>query len=765
MSVKSSRMYTAPVPKMPPGLIELMEGLAKDVLKCNPPDVYSFCADHMMKLIEIRDGPIPKREMTLEQKIAIANKKRRQRAAQRSKDYDKEMKTQLASQNNEGNVSIEATDKNNSETGQYIKDNIVIIPDKDIIGDIEHEIIVNKEENTLTLLSPKTTEPNTDNILKSINSIETDLSPDPLYDSIQVNDVKVLSHINVIENNEDIEVLQDKYNENVSITLHQNDINTVEKLGDFQPDEEICLEPVAENENDTQNTQTTVNIIENKDYLECETLIVNNNDKEKPQIEANIQENVCHLNKETNVFVVENEHEEKIIDDHTDMAKPLDIDVNDADDRNDKIGYSESDPHTCSPDKQDDEIFHKVDDNDIPNDNKAEFQNDKSAHKDDDTDILNDSKIELQNHINNTPMDLETAAITIQKVFRNFLFKNKTLSSDDVTNIDINLLIEDKNEQIENDDISRTNINKDRRTLGLSRMDTVLQTVNEEKSLSQSTDDSSTLSSAATIIQAHVRGFLIRNKYNLNKNSSTTSGVDSDGLSLTSIEGDNDNRKNKTVLNIHIVPENGHFMSRDESVLTSIDLSLDGSPPDSANLHPQGYERSERRKQLRREDAIQSISPPSNNSGKSEDIDSVKELVINKENNKHECMLAESDYTITDAKEISSTAVSDLNDVNILTMVGNLDTALEVKSLGPIDSPVKHDMTERPHSLPEMTSDEMDVITPFTPSEDKLSNDANLIHSSEFHEVVLPTKVARSDTSVVREFQNVLVYFLLWNNA
>lgn len=57
MSVRSSRAYAAPVPKMPPGLVELMEGLAKDVLKCNPTDVYLFCADHMKKLIEIRDGP------------------------------------------------------------------------------------------------------------------------------------------------------------------------------------------------------------------------------------------------------------------------------------------------------------------------------------------------------------------------------------------------------------------------------------------------------------------------------------------------------------------------------------------------------------------------------------------------------------------------------------------------------------------------------------------------------------------------------------
>lgn len=56
MNLRSSRVYSAPVPKMPPGLVELMEGLARDVLKNNPTDVYAFCADHMQNLIQIRDG-------------------------------------------------------------------------------------------------------------------------------------------------------------------------------------------------------------------------------------------------------------------------------------------------------------------------------------------------------------------------------------------------------------------------------------------------------------------------------------------------------------------------------------------------------------------------------------------------------------------------------------------------------------------------------------------------------------------------------------
>lgn len=266
-------------------------------------------------------------------------------------------------------------------------------------------------------------------------------------------------------------------------------------------------------------------------------------------------------------------------------------------------------------------------------------------------------------------------------------------------------------------------------------MDTVLQTVNEEKSLSLSTDDSSTLSSAATVIQAHVRGFLVRNKLNSNKTVSFTSvaASNSNEPSSTSIEAVSDQSKNKNVLNIHIVPEEEDYLSRDESLITSMDLSLD-SPPSSINLHPLGYDKSERRK-LQREDAIQSISPPSNNSGKlSEDLDSVKELPasdqdisshvvddINKENNKS--IPIENALTTTDLQENETIDNSD-------------DKNLHPQSI----------LTKR-KSLTKTNSDENDVVTPFVSTED-LTN-SKLTHSGEFHEAVLPTKVSRSDTSVV----------------
>lgn len=276
-------------------------------------------------------------------------------------------------------------------------------------------------------------------------------------------------------------------------------------------------------------------------------------------------------------------------------------------------------------------------------------------------------------------------------------------------------------------------------------MESVLQTVNEEKSLSLSMDDSSSLSSAATIIQSHVRGFLVRNRLNSNKTAST-SLVNSDGPSMSQETNDDPQQKtNKTILNIHIVPQGEHFLSRDESVLTSMELSLDGSPPSSINLHPLGYDKSQRRKQLKREDAIQSISPPSNNSGKlSEDVDSVKEVLVTEAPSEQPSIsLIEEDANTTsrDASPIKSTTIETVVEDHKNMKYAATDSEPQKES---------HILAKR-STLTKMSSDESDVVTPF---EEKNSigsdNTSRLLHSGEFHDVVLPTKVSRNDTSVGR---------------
>lgn len=58
MRLTGSRVYYRPTPpKMPTGLVQLMEGLTREVLKNNPTDVHGFCATHMQQLLEKRDGP------------------------------------------------------------------------------------------------------------------------------------------------------------------------------------------------------------------------------------------------------------------------------------------------------------------------------------------------------------------------------------------------------------------------------------------------------------------------------------------------------------------------------------------------------------------------------------------------------------------------------------------------------------------------------------------------------------------------------------
>lgn len=297
------------------------------------------------------------------------------------------------------------------------------------------------------------------------------------------------------------------------------------------------------------------------------------------------------------------------------------------------------------------------------------------------------------------------------------------------------------------------NMNKDRRTLGISRMDTVLQTVNEEKSLSLSTDDSS-LSSAATIIQAHVRGFLVRNKLNSGKTASSNSLVISNEPSSTSMDGEADQNKSKTILNIHIVPEGGNYLSRDESMITSMDLSLDGSPPSSVNLHPLGYNTSERRKLLKREDAVQSVSPPSNNSGKlSEDVDSIKELTINenestlqKEQVSMASLIKDDSHLET---EVGSLETTPTNSLTIETVLENNKTSNTELMSSP--EPITESSDHNKRSLTKQSSDELDVVTPYKELSESTPRDESqkLLHSGEFHDIALPTKVSRSDTPVV----------------
>ncbi|CAH2094614.1 unnamed protein product [Euphydryas editha] len=759
MNLRSSRVYTAPVPKMPPGLVELMEGLARDVLKNNPTDVYAFCADHMQKLLQIRDGSTTKNVPTLKQKIVFATKKVRDRAAQRRDEFDKKMQ-----------VLRRVQTDNFNEAEQYIQQNIVKISQNHLTCDTEHEIIAGlAKENFM----PSEKVQDTDAQIVDASSDTNAQDNECLQRNELEHEVKLLTKHN-------IEKIAEQSSE-IELSSKNNDKNSFEEKNIVNLDKVITSE-------DVQNKK---NVLKQQEILEKEQSNAINSNNINNSItllrDENVENNHLHDTLESsdkgttesieckqvgdlsnveivNVEINNEEYKENQKEhDSTEVQRNLEGDYSKIDGI--KSGLDSKSRENNDKSTEEKHGNEKAFENNVVISEVIGFENNLEQNNERNMDAVDNNKYsDLTGHVHNSSMDLETAAITIQKVFRSFLFRNKTLSVDDPTNIDINLLIEDKKD--DEAIMSNNNANKDRRPLGVNRMDTVLQTVNEEKSLSLSTDDSSTLSSAATIIQAHVRGFLVRNNYNNNKTVSSTSGIDSDAQSTTSLECDNDNHRNKTVLNIHIVPEGGHFMSRDESIITSMDLSVDGSPPSSTNLHPLGYDKSERRK-LKREDAIQSISPPSCNSGKlSEDIDSVKEVMIdgNDDNIKCEPAIVAND-NVMDMKKVLS-ASDALNDDNISTVV---DT---IKIEEDVDVRKDNSMNKSYHlnSSSQMTSDEMDVVTPHVTSEETMlsenvENNIKLMHSGEFHDVVLPTKVSRNDTSVVREFQNVLVYFLLWNNS
>ncbi|XP_026494414.2 protein PF3D7_1417600-like isoform X1 [Vanessa tameamea] len=762
MNIRSSRVYSAPVPKMPPGLVELMEGLAREVLKNNPTEVYEFCAEHMHKLLQIRDGPTTKVTLTLKQKIAKATTKIRNREAQRRDEFDKKMQL-LQHVQNDQYLNDNMVHKNDIEAEQYIQENIVKIPQNHLTSNIEHELIVGATQ-----------------VANIINITTSDLKPEDNIDlRNESQNVKLfnseLDKINKIE----------EESSEIKLIEGTDDNGTEEKCFENNDKLTICVDDQNERKVLKDNTnfdeQTDLNASKPKNIEDSDITVVDVNNDNKINLNILTDNTESIDGKETNNALngIKNSSTAINLVEHKDLSGNNDNIPKDKHEEEEK-NYKVED---TTVETTEEEKTSSIDKNIISNDIIVK-ENNLEGNSDEITESVNKQNLntnvkvfdeptegELKNkyaeshgHVNNNSMDLETAAITIQKVFRSFLFRNKTSSIDDSANIYMNLLIEDK-EKKDDEVTSNNNIIKDRRSLGISRMDTVLQTVNEEKSLSLSTDDSSTLSSAATIIQAHVRGFLVRNNFNLNKTASSTSGIDSDAQSMTSLEGDVDCRKNRTVLNIHIVPEGGHYMSRDESMLTSIDLSLDGSPPNSTNLHPLGYDKSERRKQLKREDAIQSISPPSNNSGKlSEDVDSVKEVLINSDNDNLKCEPT-NDYDLhpLNINEVH-TPTHVLNDDNIPTMINNVGT--EAIENNEVNSDIKSNQL---NSL-SLNSDEMDVVTPFvtldeTVSSDHVENDIKLINSGECHDVVLPTKVSRNDTSVVREFQNVVVYFLVWNNS
>ncbi|KAL0869110.1 hypothetical protein ABMA27_007412 [Loxostege sticticalis] len=892
MRLTGSRVYSRPppVPKMPPGLVELMEGLTKDVLKNNPPEVYEFCAEHMRKLLEIRDGPSTNKPLSLEQKISRAQEKVRKRAEQRRRKFDDDLQ-----QENKLEKDNQVPDGKNSAVDENILPTIIKpVHHNDLTQDSEIEISCEPsgtelrhgesgakhiletalEGENIDLKESNQTAAKEDDKCNDVKDQEKDVpvsedtnidqpqkeNCDTKYATLDTTPKEFDTAEKVQSGDENIEIVKgdlshisDHVTEGSADNIEKDSTTDVKVQGTVGKSE-VSRVPtvhdtiVAVEENDNGNQTSSVNLpesekndgsvltntttdFENQDGTSTVGIVRNDSKSHMQSGMADVsdKDNIIEAT-ETKEKVISEEKEENnkvpqgVLTDHdttvviskinstndteestTDLEKVMNEAIENSK-RKDSSAEDSLKENLVFNDESDasegtNVVLNKITLNEPMKENDANilFDKDYASHSNetgnnatisenqDSVDIerprpkrsLDDSNKEqsnvnqedteitaeilnsstslpddsLQNVDDKTPkndnsntMDLETAAVTIQKVFRNFLFKSRASTFDESVNEENNL--SDDDDKKEDDFLPANNLNKERRTLGLSRMDTVLQTVNEEKSLSLSTDDSS-LSSAATIIQAHVRGFLLRNKLNSLKSASKNSLGISNGPSSKSLDADVDQNKSKTVLNIHIVPEGGNYLSRDESMITSMDLSLDGSPPSSVNLHPLGYNTSERRKQLKREDAVQSVSPPSNNSGKlSEDVDSVKELPINEhDSNANQeqkttgvSMFKDDSQQDTELGSLETTT----NSLTVETVVDQNTSNTEMMS-SPEPNTDTSDKTKK--SLIKQSSDEMDVVTPF--KENSSTEDTKLLHSGEFHDTVLPTKVSRSDTPVV----------------
>ncbi|XP_063387376.1 dentin sialophosphoprotein-like isoform X3 [Cydia fagiglandana] len=902
MRLTGSRAYArpAPTPTMPPGLVELMEGLAKDVLKNNPDNVYEFCAAHMQKLLEIRDGPaLPKKPLSLEQKIAYAQEKRRQRSKNRQLQHDgKLLEHPDAKLDHEDKLPMKETPVDTSDLQPVIKEDEFIMkneveifheprdePSEVVnkvfeVSQVEHEAKESVPNITQKLETEGSSEKVTEQVNETIirvdtnerSAVEANVKSENVAEmddqSKEIVDLVVQSteHVKNMPPNEDIfeaqlndseptvrntvieveektdsnnggpvykEVIRDEFNEVAStLLLASKTITAFSNISDVkatamevveEPEidrkevnidtkhEEILLKEFA---NQIEPGKKLEDVIEEHKIIKEETTDIQHEESGADNI--SFKEQVEDITRSDNEHVVEQNYG-SLLSKSQDSTNPTveDININPRDtilqtesSHNENQVLSSTETKTSNTtnsqvsagvelsenqvlieettetstvhdsvlnkDESHDQEVHKVNyesqadievtevedkhseqgpvhsEESVVKDNTTAHDNTTAGIK---SNSIHDSK-EITEHSAVSGMDLETAAITIQKVFRTFLFSKSRASTFDDT-INENSLGEDmekKDFQDEPEYALTTNLNTERRTLGISRMDTVLQTVNEEKSLSLS--DESSLSSAATTIQAHVRGFLVRNRLASNKTASSSSLVNSDGQS-TSLDGDV-NEPKKTILNIHIVPERGQFMSRDESLLTSIDLPLDNSPPSSINLHPLGYDKSERRKQLKREDAVQSISPPSNNSGKqSEEVDSVKETL-----NDSEDLDGKEEHQVVSVNNQDKPHEADTESCDTtLTISSTAETVIDADNYNPrevLSSPEHNLESDNKNHEVLTSSDEMDVVTPSTiaaktPSVDTENDDKpKLVHSGEFHDIVVQTQVKRSEASVVR---------------
>lgn len=340
---------------------------------------------------------------------------------------------------------LSVQDNNNKQAEQYIQQNIVKIPQNHLTSDREHEIIAGlAKENFIP-------SEHVQDIDAKVVVPSPDTNTDTVYHPINCDSID-----NLIQNPE-------HNTKNLAKESAESEISS-KNINENEPEEwNINHDKVTISE-DVQNNK---NLLKQQEILEKEEFNVINSNNINDSAVLPGYENVGHSNQHNTSSITELVDCKQVED--TSNIEIANIKINNEEhidykkeygnsefqrsleDNNSEKDERQSVPYS-TPFENNDNVLDETHgnlqasfDNDVEISGSAAFENNLEQNIEP---VEKNRYSQLSGHVHNTSMDLETAAITIQKVFRSFLFRNKTLSVDDSTNIDINLLIGDKEKKV-----------------------------------------------------------------------------------------------------------------------------------------------------------------------------------------------------------------------------------------------------------------------------------------------------------------------------
>lgn len=435
----------------------------------------------------------------MEQKIATAKKIINERAVLRREAYDKN--TQITKAQTVENINIKKdcvkdtnteNDMKNNVTDipdQYIKNNVIKIDEVSLSGNREHEITVSNVESNKHI--PLSEEHKDNSAVDIANDDEINvLNKEEIFETVNITgpvsvaDQNVSEHIGL--NGDSAE------NVDVSVKAIENNVDIEKSINLDEVNASTTFVVQSSNDETGKNNSEIVEQIVSTEEKNRQTDKNNECNKTNTADETEVKEDINTHDTGKDICKIDQSNE--IVDDKQDLIS-INCESEPINSENQGLGYEIKNNDIKSSEVNNDskntmeqletELNHKpsssksnenFEENNIsdkPLDSANEMNVEATTVIGDNTDedkelketfdrenisdhkqhsLINDDKDKndqkLGNAVNDTTMDLETAAITIQKVFRSFLFRNKTLSSDDATNVDISLLIEDKDQKV-----------------------------------------------------------------------------------------------------------------------------------------------------------------------------------------------------------------------------------------------------------------------------------------------------------------------------